>query len=385
MPGLKHATKKRFAHSTTRKKTIKSGISAEYTDNSQKLETVSASIRSLIKEINGARNIWLEVAKHQHHFANALLQSLPVEGSVRTHAKEVETTVRELQRLIMEDEGMGAPHKKITSVLDAYLNLIDSVAKDYQPVEAAYTEVLRYQKKVDKLTKKSKKESVLSRNMEKLTSARATYDTKLMELLARMHLAYDKHEAVFQCAHHAFWIAHDKYAQVVNDTTKAIRWESVAVREYLVNIDVHSTPKLTAIPRVQKLMPPTRTSIVGSRPILPEDDVITPTSIVRLEPVQSQKDITVITPVSSVYAKNSSTTVEATTIEVPASSVRSTQMIPVILAPEPPTAMPHPPVVQTVQIPIQNLPAPPDGYAYSSPPVVHLTQDKPAGRTAVAS
>lgn len=271
MPHIKHATKKRFAKTTTRKKTIVSGISAEYVDYTKRLDSVSTSIKALIKEIKASRDVWLVVAKHQRGFAEALVSALPKDGIVRTHAKEVEGTVRQLQRNIIEDEGAAAPHRRITAVLESYLKLIQNVEKDYAAVEMSFSEALRYQKKVDKLIKKgSKKEAVLNRNMEKLNDSRTAHQQKLEAVLKRMKNEYEKHEAVFQCAHHAFWIAHDKYSHIVNEATKNIRWESVAVREHLVNIDINNTPKLPPIPRVQMLPPPTYAQDVGTVPLIEE-------------------------------------------------------------------------------------------------------------------
>lgn len=174
---------------------------------------------------------------------------------MHTQAKEVELTVRQLQRLVLDDEGVEAPHRRILRVLEAYLKLIENVQGDYYSVEVAWTEVSRYQKKVDKLSKKKRKEQ-LQRNLEKLTAARSEYDSKLDTVLGRMKEVYSKHEAVFQCAHHSFWIAQEKYSRVLNDTTRSIRWESMAVREHLLNIDINRLGELPPIPRVQMLPPP---------------------------------------------------------------------------------------------------------------------------------
>lgn len=257
MPGIKHATKKRFAKASTLKSTISKGISAEYVAYRSKLDKILTAVKSLIKQIQASSTVWVSVAKHQNNFANALLAALPTDGPVRNHAREVENNLRQLQRLMLDDDAANTPHKQITAILDAYVVHIQNVQKDYAAVETSYTEVTRYQKKVDKLTKKGqKKHQALQRNMDKLTSARAHHEKTLSHTLQRMKHVYDKHEAVFQCAHHAFWIAQEKYSRVLNDSTRNIRWESMAFRQHLVAIDIHAAQQLPPLPRVHLLPPP---------------------------------------------------------------------------------------------------------------------------------
>lgn len=255
MPDLKHATKKRLSKVVTSNNRLNQGISAEYTDYRTKLEKISTAVKSLLKQIQSTTATWDEIAKHQHSFANALFAALPTTGVMHSHAKEAEVTVRQLRRSILDDEGVDAPHRRIMRVLEAYLKLIENVQGDYYSAEVAWTEVSRYQKKVDKLSKRRKKE-VLQRNIAKLSAARAEYDSKLETVLGRMKEVYGKHETVFQCAHHAFWIAQEKYSRVINDTTRSIRWESMAVRQHLLNIDINQKGELPPIPRVQMLPPP---------------------------------------------------------------------------------------------------------------------------------
>lgn len=255
MPDLKHATKKRLSRAATSSNRLNQGISAEYIEFRTKLENIALSVKSLLKQVQATTNVWDAVAKHQNSFANALFAALPATGVIHSQAKEVEITVRQLQRSILDDEGVEAPHRRIMRVLEAYLKLIENVQGDYFSAEVAWTEVARYQKKVDKLSKRRKGE-VVQRNFDKLTKAREEYDSKLNTVLGRMKDVYGKHETVFQCAHHAFWIAQEKYSRTINDTTRSIRWESMAVREHLLNIDINGTSELPPIPRVQMLPPP---------------------------------------------------------------------------------------------------------------------------------
>lgn len=261
MPHLKHATKKRLNRSTTRKKTITTGISAEFTTYRQKLDLITTAVTTLSKQILTTRSIWTEIASHQRDFATTLYSALPQPGPVRTHAEEVDLTVRDAHRRINDDGASAAPHRRIASVLDGYLVLLKSVEADYPPVETSYTEVLRYEKKVDKLQKQvtknskasekeSKRQDKLTRNLTKSQSARQEHDKIVVDILGRMHSVYDKHEAVFQCAHHAFWIANDTFANAINGATHGIRAESLSVHHQLVNIDVAKVTHLQPIPRI---------------------------------------------------------------------------------------------------------------------------------------
>lgn len=263
--------------------------------------------------------------------------------------------MRNLQRLIVDDGGESAPHRRITAVLETYLKHIESIQADYPEVETSYTEVSRYQKKVDKLTKKGDKKNVtLKRNVDKLTTARSEHDSKLAAIIARMRPAFDKHEAVFQCAHHAFWIAQEKYSHIVNDTTKNIRWESMAVREHLVNIDVNKSPRLPPIGRVQMIMPGDSPSEIPAAPIVefPTSVAATAPSAVVVVPStpqpQSQPHALHPSQPASVQHEGSVPVQHSAVLPVSYESVPAVKQPAVRIAPEPP-------VVQVAKQPTQQI------------------------------
>lgn len=300
MPGVKHATKKRFAKASTRQKTIDQNISAEFTDNRNKLNGVYKSIKLLIKHIEATGQVWAAVGKQHVSFAEALVASLPAEGPVRVHAREVEETVRRLQRDMLTDVNETAPHMRVLAILRNYLEVVNAVQSEYPDVETTFTEVARYQRKVDKLAKKgAKKRESLDRNITKQQTAQREHETALTNILERMKSAYDKHEAVFQCAHHAFWLAQERYASAVNEATKNIRWESMALRDHLVNIDVANTPRILPLPRPRLLPPPpaTVTSVssaegkISSQPVpAPQPFKTQPKPIFVTQPVVPEDD-----------------------------------------------------------------------------------------------
>ncbi|CAN8070920.1 unnamed protein product [Agarophyton chilense] len=281
MAGIKHATKKKFARSTTRKKTIHSGISSEYTTLRGQLTSISSSVKTLMKGFNTARESWLAVAKEEKSFTETLAAAFPDDGPVKSHVKEVESAVHQMQQKMLANEGPDTPHSKIVAVLEGYLKLIDDLETDCADVETSYTEVSRYQKKVDKLQKKpGKRQKQLQRNLEKLSVARGAHQTKLDDIVKRLKTAQEKHQVVFQCAHHAYWIAQDRYFTTVEKITQSVRWESVSVQERITDIDIHATEKLEPLLRAVALLPPVTAS-----------DITTPPAIQPPSPTKHQDEV----------------------------------------------------------------------------------------------
>lgn len=261
MAGLKHATKKRLAKTATSKKTIESGVSAEFTNLRTQLSSIGTAVKSLITRIGTARDSWLAVAKEQAEFADTVVAAVSTDGELRSHAKEVQAALHQLQQKLLATEGINSPHRKISAVLEGYLKNVQDVDADGSLVETGYSEVLRYQKKVERLQKKGgKRQTQLQRNLEKLTVARNAYQAKLDDNVARMKEVVGKHEVVVQCAHHAFWIAQQGYFKAVDEITREARWESVSMQERVMDVDINRTPKLELIPRALAIMPPVTAS-----------------------------------------------------------------------------------------------------------------------------
>lgn len=254
MAHLVHDTKKVLNRASTSKKSLHQGISAEFEDCRRRLLDISVVIKSLNKCTQSTRRVWTNVAKHQRDFAETLAAAFPRSGEVQAHAAEVETKIRDVQMRLNDDDGQEAAHHRMINVLDQYLGLLNAIENDYAIVETSYTEKMRYERKVDKLEKKADKNpGALQRNLTKLKQAREDYDAKLASALARMRSAVEKHEAVLQCAHHAFWMANQTFSATINDATQSIRAESVAVHKHLLNIDVQAQQKIEPVPRVKML------------------------------------------------------------------------------------------------------------------------------------
>lgn len=256
MPDLKHSTKKVLSRASTRKKTINKGLNQEFVDSRRRLHDISESVKSLKKAVHSNRQVWTAVAKHQRDFTKTLASSFPQEGGVQAHADEVETLLRNVQELLNSEDVEDAPHQRIVDVLESYLKLLELIEVEYKQVETAFTEKLRYEKKVDKLEKKktsnanTKLPEKLTRNLTKMAEAQGHLDDQVRNLLMRMRSAFDKHEAVLQCAHHAYWMANHSYLKTIEHATHDIRGESLAVHNRLLSIDVQEDKSLTPIPRI---------------------------------------------------------------------------------------------------------------------------------------
>lgn len=249
-----HAFKRRLSNAMTKQKTINENLDAEFVTLRSQLDGISKSLKMLSSQIRTSRQAWTQVAKQQADFSSKLTSSLPQGGMVQAHAREVEERIQSVYRRLIEEDGRGSTHERITSVLDTYQNMIDELEKEYPAIELAFTETRRYGGKVDNLNNKKKKDNVkLTRNARKKEDALKDYRLKSEDIKRRMRIVLDKHEAVFQCAHHAFWLASNTYETTIEDATEPIRLESVAVHKQLEDIDVANSTELVPIPRMKMI------------------------------------------------------------------------------------------------------------------------------------
>lgn len=251
------STKKVFSRATTTPRALNAGINQEFVDTRRRLDDVFHSIKRLIKTIESTRGTWATVAQEQRDFSRSLAASFIESGDVHKHAAEVEKKLRNLQEVVLRKDNSEAAHRQIVSVMNQYLRMLSSIQAGYKDVELAYTERTRYRLKVDRLQKKDlshrKNSDKLVRNMEKLDDAQKQLDTKLESILMRMRSAFQKHEAVLQCAHHAFWMANDTHFNSIEQATTEIRNETVNVHKLLVDIELGENEQLEPVPRLNLL------------------------------------------------------------------------------------------------------------------------------------
>lgn len=246
-----HALKKRMSFMVRRKQTVLDGLNAEFVNLRAQLDGISKSLDTLSNQIRTSRQDWTQVARHQAEFAAKLTSSLPQGGPVRVHATEVENRIRHVYRRLIEEDGAGSNHEKLTSILDIYDTKIKALEKEYPKIEMAYTETLRYNKKTASVeSKKNPNHDKIHRNTSKYENAKNKYDGLIADIIPRMKEVLNKHEAVFQCAHHAFWLASNTYVTTIESATEEIRSESVAVQPQLLQIDISTREELPPIERV---------------------------------------------------------------------------------------------------------------------------------------
>lgn len=246
-----HALKKRMSFMVRKKKTSREGLNAEFVTLGEQLNGIYKSLKILSNQIRTSRQDWTQIARHQGEFAAKLTSSLPQGGPVRVHATEVENRIRHVYRRLVEEDGAGSNHAKLTSILDIYETKIEALRNEYPKVEMAYNETVRYSKKTVSVEGgKNPSHEKLHRNTAKREKAQNDYDRLLADIVPRMKEVLNKHEAVFQCAHHAFWLASNTYVTTIENATEQIRSESVAVEPQLLQIDVSNPHELPPIERV---------------------------------------------------------------------------------------------------------------------------------------
>lgn len=258
MSELAGKTKRALNKATTTKSQLNSGLNQEFVDTRRRLDDINGAIKRLSKSISVSRQSWTAVARQQRDFTQSLSNSFPQSGEVQSYAAEVAQNLRDVQKEIVRSDAKEAPHQQIVSVLDQYLEVLKSIQAEYNKVEEIYTEKVHYQKKVDRLEKKSnsnrKHADKLTRNVEKLDTAQKGLDEKVAAILERMRSAFQKHEAVLQCAHHSFWMANNTHLGTIEQATHDIRAESVAVHKLLLGLDMSEDKLLMPVPRPTNLI-----------------------------------------------------------------------------------------------------------------------------------
>lgn len=238
---LAHNVKRRVAKASTRDKTIKDGISAEYTDLKSSLTRLKSCCKAMVAQIDTNRQAWVDIVARQNEFSDLVSSNLPMKGPMRAHADDVARGMHRLQLEVFDSPDNNAPHRALERVLTTYISVIESLESEYSKVETEWVEIHRYGAKVDKLAKgKKKRTDKLRRNMDKLAGARATYDTLLGTHVERMNVCFAKHEVVMQCAQCAFWLTNDKYATLVDNHTRAVRLEATTLQDSLLALDITS-------------------------------------------------------------------------------------------------------------------------------------------------
>lgn len=255
MADFSHNAKRTLNRATTTPGRINSSLNQEFVDTRRRLLEINTALRTLKKSIVSTRQSWAVVVRQQRDFTTRLSTSFPQSGDVQAHAAEVELAMRDVQKKLMVNDVEGSPHQRITDVLDRYLSLLHDITALYPGISLLATEKMRYERKVDAIERRKYRRDPekLARNLEKLAEVRDELDRSVENALVRMRAAFQKHEAVLQCAHHAFWMANDIYLTTVEQATRDVRVESVNVHQLLLDIQLDEAKALAPVPRASMI------------------------------------------------------------------------------------------------------------------------------------
>lgn len=243
MASITHGLKKRMSKATTRTKTINKNISAEYTVAKNLLNRQRTAVEGALKHIGSAKDSWLAVHKAESEFSEHILTETEVDSPIYAAVNGAAVQVRECQTEISAAETADAPVTKIMSKIKAFVAEVEAVEKDFKDVETSYTEVARYQKKVDKLNNKSKKEEKVKNNLDKLAGSRAVYQNKVDGCVNKMGMTSSKFDTVLKMIMAVFWGTQGKYLAVVSNHTKEVRTTAVTDLGIMVDTDMSTIGK----------------------------------------------------------------------------------------------------------------------------------------------
>jgi len=236
MASVQHNLKKRMSKATTRSKTIESSISAPYAAEKKALLRQKKALQKLLRLNDSAREKWMDVFKLQKDFSEHILLEADFTGDIRSTAEEATSSLRSLETSFFKKKDSSEKSSRIEGHVRSYVAEIEAIEKEFKDVETSFTEVQRYEKKVGKLAEKATKGEKTNRNMEKLQSSRAIYQSKVDGM--GMKITNNKFEAILQCGLHAFWLEQDKYMALINAQTGDVREIAKRLEDALVTVDV---------------------------------------------------------------------------------------------------------------------------------------------------
>lgn len=192
-------------------------VNAEFDTLRQSLDNVSNALTAALEDIENAEKSWTSLVISASHFASGMHTLYPRDDDLRTLFKK---TLSEVEGpLPKEMEEIIEPKSKVKTIqrmVRAYLTEIDHLTKEYVKVETARKDFAMYQTKVDKLEKKESPVEKQTRNLDKLESSKASYDSTLEGVIHRMKTTYDKSPTMFRAAYVAFWLYHSQMGSLVD-------------------------------------------------------------------------------------------------------------------------------------------------------------------------
>lgn len=267
--GLMHRSKASASKMTKSKKKLESGISADFLEQSSRLERLSKDLGKLAGHVSAVDTHWAAVVKSQRQFADDIASSSADSPELRTALEAAEETSHNVYRDITSVKASDHPTKTEAARLIEYKKEVDEVLKEKPKVVKAYSEANRYDVKTDKLVGKAAKasekkakeaENKAARNSEKKDAARTEYKSLCDDVTARMKETYAKRNDVLATAHESFWHIQSGASGVVHTHSRETASNVVAAPAST------GTAASTASPRISTVAQPASPRVAAPVP-----------------------------------------------------------------------------------------------------------------------
>lgn len=206
-----------------------SGIAAEYSDYSAKLERLSALLAKLITHITAVDGHWTTVLKSQHAFTADIESGYPASSAMKTCLTAANTSVASVERDITSVKSKSHPTRSEVQKLKDYKNDIDKLLKERKGVEKLHAGYVKNTSKADKLVVKASKAEDDPKVAKKVAdsqgrkdAAETAYHGSCEEFTGKMKALHARSPAMLKGAHMTFWAVQAGAAAVVSDNATAL-------------------------------------------------------------------------------------------------------------------------------------------------------------------
>lgn len=233
----------------TRKKTVEQNISAEYTTLKHSVLRQKDSLEKALPYVK--KSAHTAFAESYRMFAEIVVNDMPVDSEAYEAVKSANEAAKKIHTEANTPFGSESAPARLVSHVESYISELKMVIKEFPAVEKSFVETDRYERKVGKLSEKTAKVAgengksdgnkfadKTRRNMDKLESERAAFNTKLDSVIEMMKKTNAKYETILQCLHTAFWLSEDKFVSFLTETTASVREQCKQDEEEMVDIDV---------------------------------------------------------------------------------------------------------------------------------------------------
>ncbi|PXF46475.1 hypothetical protein BWQ96_03710 [Gracilariopsis chorda] len=190
-----------------------------------------ASLKRALEFLHTGKAAWTQVTKTQLDFNEHILAESDMSSIVHEVAKKEANSMRNLHSEAHDAFLSKSPSLVVDKEVREYLKELEDIEKHFKDVEASFSEVMRYEKKVDKLKSKSKTGEKIKRNIDKMAANRAEHDAKLNSVVPKMKAARERFDSMLGKVQYTFWMSQDKYSQLVNPHTESMTHAVAAAKD----------------------------------------------------------------------------------------------------------------------------------------------------------